>query len=879
MLHHALWAKKSRAGEMTYLPLEAHLRDAAEVAERLWEKWLSPGLRAALAKACGCDEEEVKRLFVFLSAVHDVGKITPAFQHDSNGLFPELDARIRDALWAAGFALDRTLEKTLDKRSVPHAKVGAELLLERGFTPHIAMIIGAHHGKPPDYNPQLFSSHGEHCGADNKHWRDAQRQAIDFALERAGYQSAEDLPRPSQAAQVLLCGLLIMADWIASNAEYFPLVPLDLPMEAYKANRGRDGWRALDLPPIWDAQTFRLRDFEARFGIPTPFGIQRAMIDLHCKQPGIVVLEAPMGSGKTEAALALAETFARKTGRSGVFFALPTQATSNGIFDRVEQWIEKMALPDGHSIQLAHGKAQFNDNFTKLRRFAGASDLSEDDEAEDKRNLPFVHSWFNGNKRTMLAEFVAGTIDQLLLMALKQKHLMLRHLGLASKVVIIDECHAYDAYMSEYLLRALRWLGAYGTPVIVLSATLTAAMRGKVIGAYLRGKALDDSIGSNAYPLITYTDGEAVQTLPVEWDGPKHPVKIDYLDTEQVADKLAELLAGGGCAGIILNTVTRAQEMAKKLRERFGEEKVELLHSRFLAPEREEKEKALRKDLGRNGARRMRIVVGTQVLEQSLDIDFDLLFTDIAPMDLLLQRLGRQFRHKRERPALLKEALCFVLGCEGEDFAQGLKAVYAEYLLRRTKGLLAAGCTVALPGDIAGLVARAYEERAEDAGWVGWSEGITEKKRKANDFRLSPPSKHCDASLARWLQNAEKDDPSGARGAAAVRDGQQGLEVIVVKQTRKGFALLDGKPLPQATPDDKLAKEIARNRLTLPIALSKPTALAELEKIADENMRSWNLSAWLHGELFLILDEENMAELCGYRVAYSALDGLSIEKI
>jgi hypothetical protein len=133
--------------------------------------------------------------------------------------------------------------------------------------------------------------------------------------------------------------------------------------------------------------------------------------------------------------------------------------------------------------------------------------------------------------------------------------------------------------------------------------------------------------------------------------------------------------------------------------------------------------------------------------------------------------------------------------------------------------------------------------------------------------------------LVQWLQSPQRDDPSGAQGAAAVRDGQQGIEVIVVKQTRRGLALLDGKPLPQDTPEDDLAKEIARNRLTLPLALSQPTALAALEKIADDNIRSWNQSAWLHGELFLILDEENKAELCGYRVVYSTLDGLWMGKI
>ena len=164
-----------------------------------------------------------------------------------------------------------------------------------------------------------------------------------------------------------------------------------------------------------------------------------------------------MGAGKTEAALVCAEILAAKTKRTGVFFALPTQATSDGIFPRLLDWIKNLDTDSVHAIELAHGKAQFNEDYQALRLFGGDANVGEDED-----DGVIVHQWFGGPKKTLLADFVAGTIDQLLLAALKQKHVMLRHLGLAGKVVVIDECHAYDAYMGQYLYRALNWLGVPG---------------------------------------------------------------------------------------------------------------------------------------------------------------------------------------------------------------------------------------------------------------------------------------------------------------------------------------------------------------------------------------------------------------------------------
>lgn len=224
-----------------------------------------------------------------------------------------------------------------------------------------------------------------------------------------------------------------------------------------------------------------------------------------------------MGVGKTEAALAGADLLGSRNGCGGLFFGLPTQATSNGIFPRIEEWASKEADAEQMvlGIRLAHGAAEMNDEYRSL--FHGTASTDEDD---DRESL-WVHPWFEGRKQALLADFVIGTIDQLLMAALKQKHVMLRHLGLAGKVVIVDECHAYDAYMNQFLYRALNWLGAYGVPVILLSATLPYAKRTAMIRSY---RGLQTSVPaekkepwmcSKDYPLLTWTDGRDIKQLKV----------------------------------------------------------------------------------------------------------------------------------------------------------------------------------------------------------------------------------------------------------------------------------------------------------------------------------------------------------------------------
>ncbi|MGP1406631.1 DEAD/DEAH box helicase family protein [Filifactor alocis] len=249
--------------------------------------------------------------------------------------------------------------------------------------------------------------------------------------------------------------------------------------------------------------------FEARFQF-SPKSFQEKISNEISKleQPGLVIIEAPMGLGKTESALEAAEQLAEKTGRSGLLFGLPTQATSNGIFPRINSWLNSVAQDseENLSIRLVHGKASLNEEFTDIPN-SNNINIDESDEGS-----VFVNQWFSGRKTSALDDFVVATVDQLLMIALKQKHLALRHLGISKKVVVIDEVHAYDAYMGIFLFRAIEYLGAYHVPVVLLSATLPSDIRKNLVQHYMKGRGVKkrdikhqiDELNTIAYPLLLF---------------------------------------------------------------------------------------------------------------------------------------------------------------------------------------------------------------------------------------------------------------------------------------------------------------------------------------------------------------------------------------
>lgn len=908
-----LWAKKNRVdNQPMWLPLLVHLEDTANVCGLLYNNWLSQGVKDLLMDSVVSDVDDKDELLLnlcrFLGFVHDLGKATAIFQvkKSFNGDF-ELDNLILEKLINAGF---KDLDKfALAKReNIGHNISGQYLLTKFGVNFCVTNIIGSHHGKPisknesdicDSFTSSLFQE--DNINSERAiYWQNLQKNIFNKALFECGFSDPKDLPLISQPGQVILSGLLIMADWISSNETYFPLIPLDqYEGNPDRLNIGFTKWRD-DRTDFWDPNTYFDGIYKERFKfIEEPRDTQRKISETisEIDEPGIVILEAPMGMGKTETALIAVENLAEKTNRTGMFFALPTQATSNGIFTRIKDWLDFMG--GEKSLSLIHGKAQLNDEFSSLpksRNIHGGDAVG-------------VNEWFAGRKVSILDDFTVGTVDQILLAALKQKHLMLRHLGLSNKVVVIDEVHAYDAYMSVFLYRALRWLGAYKVPVVILSATLPISKRNSLLEAYMIGAGLGfgrlpkpEGFETNeAYPLLTYNDGANIkQFADFETDdGIDYQIIKKFKDeSEDLVGLIKENTPKGGIVGVMVNTVRKAQDFARQCIESFGEDRVEILHSSFIATDRYKKEKNLIETIGKNGTRPdFKIVIGTQVIEQSLDIDFDILITDLAPMDLILQRMGRLHRHEEtKRPENLKNPIVYVLNSGGYDFDKGSSFVYSDYILFRTEYYLPE--KINLPNDISHLVQLVYGDgdlnlegevdEIYDDYKKKHDKQIKDKEFKANVYRLDKPLKKVaeGKNLSNWLKNSNKmAESSDVKANAQVRDSSDTIEVIALKTCEGGYEFFDKAGILDSS-DNKTAMEIAKRTIKLPNAVyfDKENGyiidkiIEDLEKYYLENLSAWDNQAWLKNSLAIIFDSNNEFSLGDKVLLYDEKYGLIVKK-
>lgn len=900
-------AKTNPNDSAQWLPLWMHARDTAGIMEKLWKHWLPAAVRREI---CGGSEEALQenealfqKVCVFLGMAHDIGKATAVFQARILEMLPE----VRERLAIEGLEIPSDAES---KRifNIPHALAGQVILRDLHVEEGICEIVGAHHGRPAEYSELDIKSKDKLCWESFEYWETIWSEFLSYAVRMSGLNCVEELPELSITQQVLLSGLIIMADWIASNQFYFPTISVDeFGSEKLYPKRVQVAWEKLELPEYWTAGAVGMGEesFQERFGFP-PNKLQAAVMDVteNVGEPGLLIIEAQMGVGKTEAALAASEIFAGICGSGGLFFGLPTQATANGLFPRILDWAKKQ-LEQGQkfSLILKHSKADLNPDYAALleemkTQFEGEARIDREDDPQ-----LVVHSFFRGRKQALLSDFVVATVDQILMAALKQKHLMLRHLGMAGKIVIIDEVHAYDAYMSVYLERALCWLGAYHVPVILLSATLPAEQRVNFVNAYLSnrdGSSQEEVKGwkeARGYPLLTWTDENKICQRELQLPGNTRNVLIKRVKESSRIDILRAKLVDGGCAIVILSTIRRAQEFAKEVRAQMPEAQIILLHSAFLMPDRAARERELLQKLGKRSAKAERdhlIVIGTSVLEQSLDIDGDVMLTDLCPMDLLLQRLGRLHRHPVHdamRPEQLKEAQCYVIEPDEEAFESGTSCIYGDYLLMRTKKRLPIKIT--LPTDIPNLVQDCYG--TWDPQFVGEEDNIyqtaEEQERKkikskrtgAQTYVLGDP----DESLTGWLGNVKSDFSEG-KAMAQVRDAENSIEVLLFIKHEDEIRYLpwqqEGESLPlDRIPSKEEKRKILQQCVKLPGALCKTwkidMTLKELNQIRQWVLAGeWKQDAELREESFLLLDENLETNFAGFHLRYTKAEGLICEK-
>ncbi|HEX5494187.1 MAG TPA: CRISPR-associated helicase Cas3' [Mycobacteriales bacterium] len=646
--------------------------------------------------------------------------------------------------------------------------------------------------------------------------------------------------------------------------------------------------------------------------------------------PGLLIIEAPTGEGKTEAALTAVEALARRFGADGVFVGMPTQATSDHMLTRFRRWAS--SVEPGLPIGLLHGKARFNKEWRELLtkrkvEFAGIDDYGCEDvygtgpvshrAPQDAKDTVAPSEWLLGRNRGLLIPLTVGTVDQLLHAATRTRHVMLRHAGLAGRVVVLDEVHAYDIYMAQFLFEALRWLADAGVPVILLSATLPPAMRAELVDAYLQGALGVRDVDLSALPAAggypSVLSACAVDGAPRFQVAGSRPwresldVAVEVLDEpgdgspEPVVGLLRESLSDGGCALVVRNTVARAQRTYAAVEKAFGQDAV-LLHARFTAGERADRTSRVLDLLGppdREGApprpHRM-VVVATQVAEQSFDVDVDLLVTDLAPIDLLLQRVGRLHRHDRRepRPAPVRSPRVVVTGLTRRDgqlprFPLGSTFVYGEHLLLRTAALVLraeveGGWSV--PAQVPDLVARGYgDTELVPAGWsepasAAEAERARELRRRqaaAEPFLLAGPDRLGTSTLAGLHTLSTANLPDEDAVAAVVRDGPESVEVVLVRRDGRGYLTLDGRAMGvngEAVSDSEIAERVVQASVRLP-------AGAELTDAAKRELRplpGWQADSWLARSRALVLDEARSARLGGHLLRYEPDLGLIDER-
>lgn len=726
------WAK-TIDGDRPGLSVRDHCLNVGCVAEAL----------IALLPAAVCDL--LPDGVVTLVALHDVGKISPGFQRKCASWLAKFEREGLAAAWGQG-------EK--NHAAVSHAILGHWLNQDRaGY----AIAAGGHHG---------FFVHHELLPFIGESGRTLAAELSDsmFAPPRENLRKllAEvfgfDLPtrplsRKDEALIVFLTGFTTFADWLGSNEDFFKpdaatyATPLPIAA-ATKAARDRAAKVMSWLR--WGRTTIAAGlEFHQLFSFPSN-GIQKALVELAAR-PGLFIVEAPMGGGKTEAALAAAyRRWTAGDGERGLYFALPTQLTSERIFDRLESFLAR-ALAASDLATLVHGSA-----WLRAKRVLEIHPASPESNAANGGEQPAEYArdarrWFASSRQALLAPFGAGTIDQALLGALPAKHCGLRLFGLAGKVVVLDEVHSYDRYTGSLVDRLVADLMRLNATVIVLSATLTAERkRGLLRSAGVGEAALPRMSPEDEYPMITCAlrdeDGAWNATVKdVPWEDAPKTVTLDHraADDRKIWAEAGDAARAGACVLIIRNTVALAQQTWRRLRGelREGGPPVALLHSRFPRWRRDALEDRWIAALGKIGPRPAGcLLVATQVVEQSVDIDADLLITDLAPTDLLFQRIGRLHRHSLPRPAGFTEPTAVVLHPPlGAGMSEReLKAafgpsgfVYPPYVLWRSAQQWR-GESVSLPRDIRRWIEATYEPAAHatESGVAALLEAWMKKNEK-----------------------------------------------------------------------------------------------------------------------------------------------------
>lgn len=731
----AAWGK-ARTEQVPH-PLVCHAIDTAAVAEVLFPVLLGPQCRDELLAGLEPLGEPLGWIAV-LCGLHDLGKLSPTFQ----ALRDDLALRHMGAA-AAGSIQLLTRIKGVGRTDTPHGLLTAihiQRLLRkwgarRETAATLASVLGGHHGLFPAAASlnEAVDKINHHGGSTWAGWCDI----LVGELVRL-WRLPTVAPHAWSNAQVRingavsLAGLVSVSDWIASDTTNFAYAGTDVELVVYteKARElaaravGRMDWSRWQPPADTSFRSlFPRTNYRSR---PIQQVVERLGDSRTASK--IVIIEAPTGEGKTKAALQCAATFVRNLGLTGMYIGMPTRATSNHMFHEISDFFGDQATE--LRTRLLHSSA---DEYLAAEALRAGSDSQVPRPADVGRDEPgvsemLVQDWFTC-KRGLLAPVAVGTVDQALKTVIRSRYFFVGLAGLSGKVLVLDEVHAYETYMSTLLDRLLWWAGSLGIPVILLSATLPSIRREELVRSWCAGRSgvyphdVPALLGSSTYPRITWSDGadHQVRNAGVAELNADRIVHLIRINDSEVIDWLLDRTEQGGCAAVIHNIVRRAKETFDLLTDKVARlpatQRPELtfLTGRVASRTRHQVEGQLRSTFGPDALQRPRraIVVGTQVLEQSLDLDFDFMVSDLAPVDSLIQRMGRIQRHARaKRSAHLRPPVLAITGVEdtpqGPKFPPYTTSVYQRMLLLRTWAVLRDRHEVRSPDEVPELVDTVY---------------------------------------------------------------------------------------------------------------------------------------------------------------------------
>lgn len=678
------WGKAKSDPEQAgadYHLLPYHCLDVAAVCY----EWLNAdkALINDISELLGVPTKSLITLLSFFMALHDVGKFASAFQALAPQLSPELISpnrcksyngrdyrhdRLGTWFWqqTRGTVTQYCVETNALKRP-------PKSFLNRTLNTLMGCMLG-HHGVPVEADPPAIAGFTEPCNIDAVHAFTVQLLAL-FQPEfpEPFYQKDEAWWQKLKQVSWHIAGVAVLCDWIGSNQADFPFCTEVMSLDEYWGYAKKQALSALQEKQLIHSPTISpfssvkdLFSFE-----PTPLQAWAEQVEL-TNTPQLFILEDVTGAGKTEAALTLTHRLMQQGVADGFYFGLPTMATSNAMFERVAAHYLKMYAQEQvkPSIVLAHGAREMNPIFQHAVIDAGKPDSHYQN--DEQTASAECHHWLaDSRKKALLAPVGVGTIDQALLAVLPKRHQSLRLLGLHRKVLIFDEVHAADEYVFELLDALLQLHFHQGGSVILLTATLPLAQRQKLVSAWQKaiGSAPETTQknGLSDFPLATHV---APGRLPVvhetnlaSRDAVCREVKVTFAHHQQdCLQRILQAVEQGQCVVWVRNSVDDALEAYKLVAEQLDEpEHCLLFHSRFTLEDRNRIEQQVLAIFGKHATpeqRCGRVLIATQVFQESLDADCDLMISDLCPIDDLIQRVGRLHRHQRDSTGRYQPDIC-----------------------------------------------------------------------------------------------------------------------------------------------------------------------------------------------------------------------------